>query len=79
MIITLNKPNKSISIHKENCKIVTEKIGDINLSEHINGYKTTVNQIWFSEENFSLDKARKFFGDTDYCKVFCQRCFKRNK
>ena len=76
MIMTLNKPNKTISIHKKDCKTIRAKIGDIDLSQYPNGYKTSDNQIWYAEEHFSITKARIFFGDVDYGKVFCQRCFK---
>lgn len=76
MVITLNKPNKIISMHRNECNIVRDKVGNIDLKQYKDGYKTSENQVWFSEENFSLEKAREFFGDIDYCKVFCQRCFK---
>ena len=86
MIVTLNKPNKTISMHRKECFIVKNKLGKElgkidKLSEYKDGYKTEsesgqVHQIWFTEENFSLEKVKKFFGNIDYCKIFCQRCFR---
>ena len=77
MIITLNKPNKTISIHKDNCKTARAKLGDVDLSKYPNGYQTgnNDNQIWFSEKHFSIQKAQIFFKNGDYGKIFCQRCF----
>jgi len=78
MIITINKPNKTISIHKNNCSLVHSKgISIEQLDNKEEGFKTTENQIWFSEEHFSLEKVKNFLGNVDYCKIFCQFCFKR--
>jgi len=76
MIFTLNRITKTISMHKDTCESVKEKIGDINLSAYSNGYYTGEkgNQVWFAEEHFTIEKAKAFFGG-DYCKVFCQQCF----
>lgn len=76
MILTLNKPNKIISIHKDDCEFAKSKLNGINLNEYPNGYATgeNANQLWFNEKNFTTAKAQIFFGRSDFCKVFCSKC-----
>ena len=77
MVASLNKPNKTITIHKPDCSIIRNKFENLEiLNKHPNGYKEGQNQLWFSEENLSIDKIKDFFGDLDYGKVFCSKCFK---
>ena len=76
MIASLNKPNKTITIHKPICSVVTNKFKNPEiLNQHPNGYKEG-NQLWFSEEYLTLKKITNFFGNLDYGKVFCSKCFK---
>ena len=75
MVLTLNKPNKVISIHKDNCDVVKNKIGNIDLNKYPNGYLTSNNQLWINENNFTIQKAQIFFKGLDYGKVFCSKCF----
>jgi len=77
MIVTLNKPNKTISIHKDTCEFVAKKLKDVNLADYPNGYQTGNgdNQLWFDEVNFTVRKAQFFFKGNDFGKIFCSKCF----
>ena len=80
MIITLNKPNKTISFHKENCTLVKSKIKDGTISgieNAENGIMIQDNQLWIHEKYLTMDVVRDFFGKKDYAKIFCSYCFSK--
>jgi len=75
-IFSVNIPNAKVTIHKNSCPQVHKALGNINLTSYTNGYTTSPsnNQIWFSEQNFSLDNLRQLL-NKDYCKNLCSYCF----
>jgi hypothetical protein len=79
VILSLNKPNKTITIHKNNCNIVMGKKNNgqslANIENQPNGVAIGNNQLWITEENFTTTKAEKFFSSNNYGVIFCEMCF----
>ena len=80
MIATLNKPNKTISLHKDTCKVVQSKIKEgilLGIENNPNGILIQNNQLWIHEKYLTMNVIRNFFGKKDYAKIFCSYCFSK--
>ena len=75
IVFSINLPNRTITIHKKNCKKVQRTINGINLNQYPNGYQVGKNQFWFDENQFSILKVQNLFKNKDYGKTFCSFCF----
>ena len=79
MIFSVNIPNKTIKLHRDDCEYIKSSLNGVNLEEYPDGYCTSTSgkdkQFYFDEKNFSLEKVRKLF-KYDFATIFC-RCFEK--
>ncbi len=73
---SINKPNRTVTIHKDNCKLVN-KIKTLSESEC--GCCSTgdnKNHRWFCEEHITREEIDNFMNDRYWAILICNKCFK---
>jgi len=72
---SVNLTNRTVTIHKETCKVAQNAIKDTDIKNAVYGVKKGQVQVWFNEEHFNLDKVKILLNNRDYGKIFCSNCF----
>jgi len=70
---SVNKPNRTVTIHKDNCKLVnkTESLSECGCG--LTGDKN--NHIWFCEKHITGTEIDNFMNDRFWAILICNKCF----
>lgn len=70
-----NNPTKTVTIHKDNCRIyLNKKLDPCGCGERGN----LGNQQWFCEEHMTLEKIDDFMNHRHWAFIPCDVCFKES-
>jgi len=72
---SVNITNRTVTIHKSNCKIAKNAIKGQDIDNAVYGIKKGQAQVWFSEKNFDTEKVKILLNNRDFGKIFCSNCF----
>lgn len=72
---SVNLTNRTITFHKNDCKIALNAIKDIDIQNAKYGVKKGQAQVWFDEKNFNIEKIKVLLNNRDFGKIFCSNCF----
>jgi len=70
---SINNPNRTVTIHKDSCKLVkkTEFLSECGCGK--TGQKD--NHIWFCEKHITRTKIDNFMNDRFWAILICNKCF----
>ena len=70
-IYSVNKPNRTLTIHKNNCNQISKEIVGCGCGKTgKNG-----NHQWWCEEHIKKEDIDRFMGDRFWAILICNKCF----